>query len=154
MKDTGILQVLKKNTGVYAHILNFMIIARLLEPSSDLSLINLLERVYYPWSGVDLNDDYIYQTPDKLISVKDEIEISIFKTLKPDTSMVHYDLTSSYFEGKENNDLVLFGYSRDKKRGKNRLLSVSSWQMEYRYTMKSFPGTPWIRRRLNQPYLH
>ena len=34
------------------------------------------------------------------------------------TSMVHYDLTLSYFKGKEDNDLVLFGYSRDRKRGK------------------------------------
>ncbi|MHB8397268.1 MAG: hypothetical protein ACYDAZ_09090 [Thermoplasmataceae archaeon] len=38
--------------------------------------------------------------------------------LKPDTSMVHYGLALSYFEGKENNDLVLFDYSRDRKRGK------------------------------------
>ena len=45
-----------------------------------------------------------------------EIEVEIFKALKPDTSTIHYDLTSSYFEGKEDNDLVLFGYSRDKKR--------------------------------------
>ncbi|MGC8563179.1 MAG: IS1634 family transposase, partial [Thermoplasmata archaeon] len=36
--------------------------------------------------------------------------------------MVHYDLTSSYSEGRENNDLVLFGYSRDKKRGKEQIV--------------------------------
>ena len=53
---------------------------------------------------------------------KAEIEIDLFNTLKPDTSTVHYDLTSSYFEGGENNDLVLFGYSRDKKRGKEQIV--------------------------------
>ncbi len=122
MNDSGILGILRKSTGVYAHILNLMIIARLLEPSSDLSLINLSEKVYYPWSEVDLNDDNIYRTLDKLISVKDDIEIEIFRELKPDTSTVHYDLTSSYFEGREDNDLVLFGYSRDKKRGKEHIV--------------------------------
>ena len=39
-------------------------------------------------------------------------------TLKPDASIVHHDLTSSYFEGREDNDLVLFGYSRGRKMGK------------------------------------
>ena len=37
MNSTGILSILRRNAGVYAHILNFMIIARLQEPSSDLS---------------------------------------------------------------------------------------------------------------------
>ena len=37
MDNSGILSILRKNVGVYSHILNFMIIARLQEPSSDLS---------------------------------------------------------------------------------------------------------------------
>ena len=81
MDNSGILKILRKNLGVYAHILNFMIIARLLEPSSDLSLINLSEMVYYPWSRLDLNDDNIYRTLDKLISAKDSIELEIFQNM-------------------------------------------------------------------------
>ena len=122
MSNNGILSILRRNAGVYAHILNFMIIARLQEPSSDLSLINMSEKIYYPWSEINLNDDNIYRTLDKVISAKDQIEVEIFKALKPDTSTIHYDLTSSYFEGKEDNDLVLFGYSRDKKRGKEQIV--------------------------------
>ncbi|MHB8361051.1 MAG: hypothetical protein ACYDAO_07340 [Thermoplasmataceae archaeon] len=68
-------------TSVYSNNLNFMIIARLLDPSSDLSFINLLERVYYPWQEINLNDDNIYRTLDKLISAKDNIEIEIFKIM-------------------------------------------------------------------------
>jgi hypothetical protein len=136
MNNSGLLEILRKNTGVYAHLLNFMMIAMLLEPSSDLSLINLSEEVYYPWSEISLNDDNIYRTLDKLMARKDEIGIGTFNTLKPDTSTVHYDLTSSYFEGNENNDLVLFGYSRDKKKGKSRLSSGSSWPMAFPYTMR------------------
>ncbi len=55
------------------------------------------------------------------VSMKDEIETSIVNILKPDLKRVYYDLTSTYFEGKEKNDLVLFGYSRDKKRGKKQV---------------------------------
>ena len=122
MNNSGILNILRKNVGVYSHILNFMIIARLQEPSSDLSLISMSEKIYYPWSEINMNDDNIYRTLDKVISAKDQIEVEIFKALKPDTSTIHYDLTSSYFEGKEDNDLVLFGYSRDKKRGKEQIV--------------------------------
>jgi transposase len=48
--------------------------------------------------------------------------LDIFNKLKPDVSVVHYDLTSSYFKGREDNDLVLFGYSRDRKRGKVQIV--------------------------------
>jgi hypothetical protein len=63
----------------------------------------------------------IYRSLDTLVSKKEEIELGIFRAIRPDTSKVFYDLTSSYFEGSEKNDLVLFGYSRDKERGKSRL---------------------------------
>ena len=122
MNNNGILSILRKNVGVYSHILNFMIIARLQEPSSDLSLISMSEKIYYPWSEINLNDDNIYRTLDKLITAKDKIEMEIFKALKPDISKIHYDVTSTYFEGREDNDLVLFGYSRDKKRGKEQIV--------------------------------
>ena len=122
MKGSGILDVFRKNASVYSHILNLMVISRLLEPSSDLGLIDLHERIYYPWAEIDLNDDNIYRTLDTIIARKDRIEDSLFRTLKPDTSVVHYDLTSTYFEGREDNDLVLFGYSRDKKRGKEQIV--------------------------------
>ena len=69
-----------------------------------------------------ISEDNVYRSLDSIIARKDEIEIDLFNTLKPDTSTVHYDLTSSYFEGRENNDLVLFGYSWDKKRGKEQIV--------------------------------
>ncbi|MEM3771778.1 MAG: hypothetical protein QXW80_05670 [Candidatus Micrarchaeia archaeon] len=68
-----------------------------------------------------LSEDSIYRALDRLIERKEVIEIVIFNTLKPYTTTVHYDLTSTYFEGREDNDLVLFCYSRDKKRGRSRL---------------------------------
>ena len=121
MERNGMSGILAGHTRSYAEILTFMIISRLFEPSSDIDLIDLENRVYYPWE-IHLSEDNVYRSLDSLMARKDEIEIDIFNALKPDTSTVHYDLTSTYFEGKENNDLVLFGYSRDKKRGKEQIV--------------------------------
>ena len=49
MERNGILEVLKRNTGSYSEILSFMIISRLFDPSSDMELIDLAGRVFYPW---------------------------------------------------------------------------------------------------------
>ena len=37
MNNSGLLEILRNNAGAYTHILNFMIIAGLLEPLSDFS---------------------------------------------------------------------------------------------------------------------
>ena len=121
MDRCGISAVLERHTGTYAGIISFMISSRLLEASSDIDLLSLRERVYYPWE-LNMSKDNIYRSLDAIIEEKDRIETDLFDALKPDTSTVHYDLTSSYFEGREENDLVLFGYSRDKKRGKEQIV--------------------------------
>jgi hypothetical protein len=121
MDRYGISAVLERHTGTYAGIISFMISSRLFEASSDIDLLSLRERVYYPWE-LKMSKDNIYRSLDAIIEEKDRIETDLFDALKPDTSTVHYDLTSSYFEGREENDLVLFGYSRDKKRGKEQIV--------------------------------
>ena len=121
MDRRGISTVLEKHMGNYSRILSFMIISRLFRPSSDMDLLDLRGRVYCPWE-MHLSEDNVYRALDRLMSEKDDTEIDLFNALNPDTSMVHYDLTSSYFEGRENNDLVLFGYSRDRKRGKEQIV--------------------------------
>ena len=121
MERNGMSGILEKHTNSYAETLSFMIISRLFDPSSDINLIDIDKRVYYPWE-THISEDGVYRSLDSLIGKKDSIELEIFHALKPDTSIVHYDLTSSYFEGREDNDLVLFGYSRDKKRGKEQIV--------------------------------
>jgi hypothetical protein len=108
MLEKGILSALKRNAGVYLHIVIFMIVSRLVEPSSNLSLLESQRMMYYPWSDLRLNDDNIYRAMDRMISKKESLELDLFHALNPDTSVVHYDLTSSYFEGRGDNDLVLF----------------------------------------------
>ena len=105
--------------GAHSDIIQFAAISRIICPSSDYSLLRLSEKIWYPIEN--LKKDRIYSALDALIEKKDEIEQAIVTTLKPDMRRVYYDLTSTYFEGREKNDLVLFGYSRDKKRGKKQV---------------------------------
>ncbi len=49
MDMSGISTVLEKHMGNYSRILSFMIISRLFKPSSDMDLLDLRERAYYPW---------------------------------------------------------------------------------------------------------
>ena len=121
MEDTGIMRSLSV-LGKYRETIFLMIAARITHPGSDISLTRFFRTVYYPWDSPRMGKDDLYRALDALIGFKDRIEMRLFMALKPDTSVIHYDLTSSYFEGEENNDLVLFGYSRDKKRGKEQIV--------------------------------
>ena len=103
----------------YSDIIFLAVISRLIDPSSDYALLRLSEKIEYPIEN--LKKDRIYAALDMLMEKKEEIEQAIVRILKPDMRRVYYDLTSTYFEGKEKNDLVLFGYSRDKKRGKKQV---------------------------------
>ncbi len=121
MNDTGIMSSLSV-LGKYRETVFLMIASRIIHPGSDISLERFFRTIYYPWDSPKIGKDDLYRSLDVLMVFKDQIEYTIFKKLKPDTSVVHYDLTSSYFEGREDNDLVLFGYSRDKKRGKEQIV--------------------------------
>jgi transposase len=121
MVKTGIFSVLSI-LGKYRETAFFMIASRITHPGSDLSLTRLFSMTYYPWQRPMIKKDELYRCLDDLHSLKESIELGIFNTLNPDVSEVHYDLTSTYFEGREKNDLILFGYSRDKKRGKEQIV--------------------------------
>ena len=116
--DLGLDQVFEM-LGEYSEIIFLSVISRIIYPSSDIALLRISEKIQY--NVQKMSKDRIYAALDALIEKKDEIEESIVKTLKPDMRRVYYDLTSTYFEGKEKNDLVMFGYSRDRKRGKKQI---------------------------------
>ncbi len=118
-KKYGIYKILRKIFGKDTDLMMLMIVSRLIDPSSDIRILEFIRKSYL---NIDANKNMIYRSLDTLESKKEEIELGIFRAIRPDTSKVFYDLTSSYFEGTENNDLVLFGYSRDKKRGKEQIV--------------------------------
>jgi transposase len=99
-----------------------LICSQVVEPTSKAS---------YPtwWEdrtlGVDLSiagvhTDEVYEAMDWLYSHKDQIEDSLVARHLAEGSLVCYDLSSSWVEGRHN-ELAAFGHSRDGKRGKRQI---------------------------------
>ena len=99
-----------------------LICSQVVEPSSKAS--------YPTWwvdrtLGVDLSidgihTDEVYEAMDWLYSRKEAIEEALVARHFTDGSLVCYDLSSSWVEGRHN-ELAAFGHSRDQKRSKRQI---------------------------------
>jgi len=72
----------------------------------------------------NFNEDSLYSNLEWLSKNQDKIEKKIFKHRYKNKAIKEiflYDVTSSYFEGTEN-ELSAFGYNRDKKKGKMQIV--------------------------------
>ena len=91
----------------------------------------------------DFNEDSLYRNLDWLSNNQEKIEAKIFKhryKTEKVNSIFLYDVTSSYFEGTQN-DLAQYGYNRDKKIGKMQIvigLMLDSYG--YPLTIEVFDG--------------
>jgi len=96
-----------------------MVIDRLLSPKSKLALFN--NRDDYIDINEDLKLNHIYRSLDILADNKEKIEEFLFNQNKNlfniSTDIVFYDVTTFYYESKNENDLKRFGYSKDGKFG-------------------------------------
>lgn len=100
-------------------LIKLMILSRLLNPESKLSLTRWYQHLYLPDhlpKKIDVHQ--FYTALDNLIVKKEEIEKELFIHLREQgligATIVFYDLTSSYFEGEEC-EIAKFGHSRDKR---------------------------------------
>lgn len=94
-----------------------MIIHRIIDPDSKLALTRWYKKILLPVAlPSDIDVSHFYYTLDYLVSKKEEIEKALFQRLTEkgliDTTIVFYDLTSSYFEG-DDAEMGAKGYSRD-----------------------------------------
>jgi transposase len=102
-----------------------LVIARLCEPSSELSIAeNFSRKTALPdLLGVPeekVYDNRLYRALDKLLPHKAELEVFLKETLgelfELEYDLLLYDVTSTYFEGEAKaNPLAQRGYSRDKR---------------------------------------
>jgi transposase len=101
-----------------------LVIARLLEPSSELHTAEqwypktaLPDLLGVPEKHVD--DNRLYRTLDQLLPHKAKLETHLKNRLGElfdlEYDLLLYDITSTYFEGEANFDLAQRGYSRDKR---------------------------------------
>ena len=103
----------------------WLIMAAVIDQGSRLSAVRLAQR-HQVCDVVGLkgfHEDDLYHAMDWLADHQAAIEDRLFRyrygNQKPRFYL--YDVTSSYFEGDEN-ELAAFGYNRDKKRGKKQLV--------------------------------
>jgi len=99
-----------------------MLVARLLDPGSKLALARGLDREALTSTlGEELDvesadADELYKAMDWLLSRQSRIETVLAKRHLTDGTLVLYDVTSTYFEGRTC-PLAKIGYSRDGKKG-------------------------------------
>jgi transposase len=103
----------------------WLVMARIIEQGSRLSATRLAQRHHVcdilKLKSFDEND--LYDAMDFLASNQEEIEKELFNFRykgKPPNFYL-YDVTSSYFEG-EQNEFACYGYNRDKKEGKKQVV--------------------------------
>ncbi len=96
-----------------------MVVDRLLKPKSKLALVENKEDYFNINDTLQLN--HIYRSLDILAKSKIEIEEALFNQNKTmfniSTDILFYDVTTFYYESKNENDLKKFGYSKDGKFG-------------------------------------
>ena len=96
-----------------------MVVDRLLKPKSKLALFNNKEDYFNINDDLDIN--HLYRSLDILADNKIAIEEALFYRNKNlfniSTDIVFYDVTTFYYESKEENELKKFGYSKDGKFG-------------------------------------
>jgi transposase len=122
VKRVGISDVL--GSSRFARLSLWLIFARLIEQGSRLSSVRLAQR--HETSILELgqfDEDDLYKALDWLAERQEAIEQALFeRRYKEDRpSLFLYDVTSSYFEGWEN-DLSWWGYNRDGKKGKMQIV--------------------------------
>jgi transposase len=107
-----------------AKLCMWLVFARMIEQGSRLSSVRLAQRHDTNILGIErFDEDDLYEALDWLAEQQENIQQALFKKRYKDQapSLFLYDVTSSYFEGTEN-DLAWWGYNRDGKKGKMQIV--------------------------------
>jgi len=122
LRRLGLERVLDRNPSRERDLAVAMIVARVLEPASKLATVRGLEAESSSSSlGACLglgpvSEDELYAALDWLIERQSQIERQLAARHLEEGSLVLYDLTSTYFEGRHC-PLAHYGHSRDERSG-------------------------------------
>lgn len=126
MKRLRIDETLEKTYMGKVNIIKLMIIGKIITRGSKLQIFNWIKRndLIAKILSIDtksLKVDDLYFELGELSWVQDKVERKWNLYHKHKTNDIYlYDITSSYFEGTQN-ELAAFGYNRDKKKGKMQI---------------------------------
>jgi len=104
-----------------------MIVARVIQPSSKLATARSLASATKlstlgEMLGIEEDDEAaLYEAMDWLLARQPNLETALAKRHLEEGTLVLYDLTSTYFEGRHC-PLAQLGYSRDGKKGKRQIV--------------------------------
>lgn len=127
MKKLGLSQIISKQSSRKKNLVLAMIVARIINPKSKLATCRGFNHQTCSNSlGQLLNlenakSDELYEALDWLLEQQSEIEDKLAEKHLIAGSLVLYDVTSSYLEG-TGCELGLYGYNRDKKKGKTQIV--------------------------------
>lgn len=113
--------------GREAKLVQFMICARVAAQGSRLSAVRWAKNhaIGETFGLEEFDEDDLYQALDWLSKHQERIEETLYRNYLSKHGippvLVLYDVTSSYFEG-QNNELAEYGYNRDGKRGKKQVV--------------------------------
>jgi len=122
-KDTGLLALLEKHFKTHTPRILAMIVNRIADPKAKYSLGDWLATTTLPGLlGKELSHFHYnrcYEALDSIYDKQEDIEDGLRG--KP-TTLLLYDLTSSYYEGEGKDSLLNYGHNRDKKKGKKQIV--------------------------------
>ncbi len=127
LRRCGLRRILHTRPSRERDLIVAMIVSRIIEPRSKLATMRGLRNETLTSSlgeclGLEyVSEDEMYGALDWLLERQPNIERQLAKKHLVDGSLVLYDLTSTYFEGRTC-ELARFGYSRDGKRGKLQIV--------------------------------
>lgn len=123
LRKLGIDKIIEGKASRMRNIVVAMIVARIIDPRSKVAMARGLDRetAFSSLSeqcGIEtIGEDELYEAMDWLLQRQESIERSIARRHLQEGTLVLYDLTSTYFEGKTC-PLARRGHSRDNKQGK------------------------------------
>jgi transposase len=127
LQQLGLARLLEGESSRQRDLVTAMIAARILDPSSKLATARALDSDTLSHSlgeflGLEkVQDDDLYRAMDWLLERQTAIENALAKRHFGEGSLVLYDLSSTYFEGRHC-ELARLGHSRDDKSGKPQIV--------------------------------
>jgi hypothetical protein len=127
LRSLGLDQLISPTPSRQRDLVCAMIVARILQPGSKLALARGLDLETASSSLGELldlsrsNEDDLYEAMDWLFPRQAGIESQLASQRLTNGSLVLYDLTSTYFEGRHCS-LANFGHSRDERSGNPQIV--------------------------------
>jgi len=127
LKKLGLDQIIASRRSRRRDLVVAMIAARIVDPRSKLAMARgLSEETAFSTLGevldvVSASEDELYAAMDWLLPRQEKVEVQLARQHLSDGTLVLYDITSSYFEGRTC-PLAKLGHNRDGKRGKLQIV--------------------------------